>query len=74
MNRSLCRRPNPLPLLSELSESVEFLKYVSIFTLADIRNVIVNVSINPWMVVLSFGITFIFIVLSMINYNRKELV
>ncbi len=63
-----------LNILSELSESVEFLKYVSIFTLADIRNVIVNVSINPWMVVLSFGISLFFIVLSMINYNRKELV
>ena len=63
-----------LNILSELSESVEFLKYVSIFTLADIRNVMINVSINPWMIVLSFGITLLFLVLALINYEKKELV
>ena len=60
-------------VISEIAESTKFLKYISIFTLADIRNVIVNVNINPLMICLSIGISFIFILLAMINYERKDL-
>lgn len=60
-------------ILSELSESTEFLKYASIFTLADIRNVIIETSINPLMILLSFGVTAVFIILSIIRYDKKEL-
>ena len=63
-----------LNIISELSENTEFLKYISVFTLADIRNVIVDVAINPLMVVLSIGITAIFVILTIIHYERKELV
>lgn len=63
-----------LSLLSELSKDVEFIKYFSIYTLTDIRNVIQNVEINPILVLISLFITIIFIVLSYIRYNRKELV
>ena len=63
-----------LKIISEMGESTEFLKYISIFTLADIRNVIVNVSINPLMVVLSVVISIVFMVLTMRHYERKELV
>lgn len=63
-----------LNIISEMGKSTEFLKYISIFTLADIRNVIVNVSINPVMVALSIGITAVFMILSIIRYDRKELV
>ncbi|MBO5478876.1 MAG: ABC transporter permease subunit [Clostridia bacterium] len=63
-----------LNIISEMGESTEFLKYISIFTLADIRNVIINVSINPWMVVLSVAITIAFMMLTIIRYDRKELV
>ena len=63
-----------LNVISEMGESTEFLKYISIFTLADIRNVIVNVSINPLMVVLSIGIAAIFMILTTIRYEKKELV
>ena len=63
-----------LNVISEMGESTEFLKYISIFTLADIRNVIVDVTINPLMVVLAIGITAIFMILTIIHYNRKELV
>lgn len=63
-----------LKIISEMGESTEFLKYISIFTLADIRNVIMKVSINPLMVVLSVGITAVFIIFTMIHYERKELV
>ena len=63
-----------LQLLSTLGESTEFLKYFSLFTIADIRNIIVNVSINPIMILLSILITSILLVLAVINYNHKELI
>ena len=63
-----------LNIISEMSESTEFLKYISVFTLADLRNVIIDVSINPVMVILSIIITVIFIFLAVIHYDKKELV
>ena len=63
-----------LNVISEIGESTEFLKYISIFTLADIRNVILNVFINPILVVLAICITVIFMILTMICYEKKELV
>ena len=61
-------------MLSELSTKVEFLKYFSIYTLADIRNVISNVKINPVMVIISLSITILFVFGSYIQYNKKELI
>ena len=63
-----------LNVISEIGESTEFLKYISIFSLADIRNVILNVSINPILVVLAICITIVFTILTMICYEKKELV
>lgn len=63
-----------LNIISEMSESTEFLKYISVFTLADIRNVIIDVSINPVIVILSIIITSIFMFLAVIHYDKKELV
>ncbi len=60
-------------ILSELSKKVEGLKYFSIYTLADIRNVIIDVKINPIMVIISIVITILFIIGSYIRYNKKEL-
>ena len=63
-----------LLILSEINEKVEWLKYISIFSLADIRNVIVNININSLTMVLSFVITLSFIILTFIKYNKKELI
>ena len=63
-----------LQTFSTISESVEFLKYFSVFTLSDIRNVITNVSINPAMVILSLILTIIFLGLTIIRYEKKEFV
>lgn len=63
-----------LNVISELSEKVEFIKYFSIYTLADLRGVIANISINYVNVIISIIITIIFISLSYIRYNRKELI
>jgi len=60
--------------LSTLAESVEFIKYFSIFTLADIRNVIINTSINPLMILISISLSIIFLILTTINYTEKELI
>lgn len=63
-----------LNVLSELSTNVEFIKYFSIYTLADVRNVIESVSINPIMIIISLIITIIFIIMSYIRYGKKELI
>ena len=63
-----------LQTLSTIAESTEFLKYLSIFTLADIRNVIIDISINPIMIIISLSLSILFFVLTMINYNKKELI
>lgn len=63
-----------LNILSELSTNVEFLKYFSIYTLADNRNVITNTSINPVVVIVSIIITSIFIIGTYIRYDKKELI
>ena len=63
-----------LNTLSTLSSNVEFLKYFSIFTLADIRNIITNNVINPIIIIISIIISLIFLVLTIVKYNKKELV
>ena len=63
-----------LNIISEMSESTEVLKYLSIFTLADIRNVIINTSINYLTILITILITFLFIFLTYIFYNKKEFV
>ena len=63
-----------LQVLSELSEKVEFLKYMSTFTLADTRNIITNNTINPIVIIVSSLLTLTLIVLSIYKYNKKELV
>lgn len=63
-----------LNIISEMDKSTEFLKYISIFTLADTRNVIIKTSINSLMILLSIGITTLCIILSIKHYNKKELI
>jgi len=63
-----------LQILSEMGESTEFLKYLSVFTLADIRNVIVDVAINPVMIIISIILTVMFVFFTILRYNKKELV
>ena len=63
-----------LQIISEMSETTEFLKYISIFTLADIRNVISNITINPLMILLTVLLIVLLLSLTIVNYNKKELV
>lgn len=63
-----------LQILSEMNEVAEFFKYFTVYTLSDVRNVIIDISINPIMIILSLLITIIFIILSFIKYEKKELI
>ncbi len=61
-------------VISELSDKVSFLKYLSLYTLSDVRNVISSVSLNPLTIIISICITIGFISSSYYRYERKELV
>ena len=61
-------------VLSTLSDKVEFLKYFSIYTLADTRNVITNTCISKISIVISLLLTILFTLFTYIKYNKKELI
>ena len=63
-----------LQIFSTIAEETEFLKYVSVFTLADIRNVIVDIRINPLMVIITIVLSLIFLISTIIHYNKKEFI
>ena len=63
-----------ISVVSEISSSVEFFKYFTVYTLADVRNVIANDKLNIWIILISLGISALFIFLSYLRYNKKELV
>ena len=63
-----------LQTLSQIADTVEFLKYFSLFTLSDVRGVILNQNINLVNVGVSIALSILFLVLTLIRYNKKELV
>lgn len=63
-----------LQILSEMSKEVEFFKYFTVYTLGDLRNVILDISINPVMILVSVVLTILFIMLSFVRYEKKELI
>ena len=63
-----------LQILSELTKEVEFLKYITPFTLANTRNIITNNTINPICIIVSLLLSISLIVLSIYKYNKKELI
>lgn len=63
-----------LNVVSDMNESVEGLKYVSIYTLADVRNVITDEKINPVCVLIAIGLSVLMLVLTLCRYEKKELV
>ena len=62
-----------LNMFSGMSDKTEFLKYFSVFTLADIRNVMVNIEINLMMIIISILISIVSLIGSIAVYQRKEL-
>ena len=62
-----------LQVLSQIADTVEFLKYFSIFTLSNIREVILSSSISPLSIVISICLSGVFLLLTLYRYNKKEL-
>ncbi|MBM6840872.1 ABC transporter permease subunit [[Clostridium] spiroforme] len=63
-----------LQIVSTISNQVEFLKYFSVFTLADTRNIIIQNSIDPVNIILTAFICIICFVITLWHYNIKELI
>lgn len=63
-----------LNVISDMNESVEALKYISVYTLADVRSVITDVKINPVYILISLVIAVLMLVLTLYRYERKELI
>ena len=63
-----------LNMFSSISSEIDFLKYISIFTLCDVRNIILDERINIIMVIITLVLNVVFIILSIYKYQRKEFV
>ena len=61
-------------MISEISSNAEFLKYFSIYTLADTRNIIANTKLSGVSVLISILLSGAFCFLSYYIYDKKELV
>ena len=60
--------------VSEMSEKVSFFKYISVYTLADNRNIITNKTFNVLAIIISVLLIAIFTSLTYYRYNKKELI
>ncbi len=61
-----------LQIIGGLSVSFEFIKNLSVFELFSSRDIITNETYSIFNIILSFVIIFIFYLLSLISYNKKE--
>ncbi len=59
-------------IFSDMSSNIEWLKYFSFYTLADVRNQVANNQFNFYFIVIFIIISLIIIILSFRNYNLKE--
>lgn len=63
-----------IQIFSNLSEKLEFLKYICVYTLSDARAIISTGSFNPYLILISVSVTAVFIFLTFLRYSKKELV
>lgn len=63
-----------LYIISTMSETTRFIKYFSIFTLADLRNIIVNNELSILLIIISIVISMVFYIFTLIRYNNKDLI
>lgn len=63
-----------LQIISDLGEKTKILRYFTVYTLADTRNIVSKSSMNPVMIIISITITIVFIGCSFIRYEKKELI
>lgn len=63
-----------LQIISDLGEKTKVLRYFTIYTLADTRNIVSKTNLNPVMIIISLTLTLLFIGCSFVRYEKKELV
>ena len=63
-----------LNVLSDLADKIKFLRYLSVYTLSDIRNVIINDSINLLMPLICIFMSVVLLTFTIRRYNKKDLV
>lgn len=63
-----------LQIVAGLSDKTENIKYITPFTLADVRNVIQDEKLNPVIMVVTLALFIIMAAGTFIHYNKKELV
>ena len=63
-----------LNTLSTIDTSVQFLKYTSVFALSDIRNIIITNQISINIILCSMFISVVFLILTIIRYDKKDLI
>ena len=63
-----------LQIISAISDKVDFIKYTSVFTLSDGRNIIINNSLNYLAILISITVVSISCYGIYRRYNNKELV
>ncbi len=59
-------------MFSGMSESIEWLKYLSVYTLADVRNQVANNMFNETFIILFIILAVILIILTYVRYDNKE--
>lgn len=62
-----------LNMVASLSETTDFLKYFSVFTLADVRNVMMDGTIQPVMIIITVVLTAASFFATSLIYQKKEL-
>lgn len=61
-------------VISEMSSNVEFMKYFSIYTFADTRNIMAEGKMNIWIILISLALSSLLVFLSYLKYDKKELI
>lgn len=61
-----------IQMISLMGDKLDFFKYFTLFTLSDSRNIIENLKINPWCIIISLGVSLLFSALTYLRYNKKE--
>ena len=63
-----------LNVIADMGKGVDFLRYISAFSLADSRNVIKDVKLNPVMILMTVVLFAVFFAVALFRYRKKELV
>lgn len=63
-----------LLIISQINEATQNFKYFTVYTLTDIRGIIESTTMNPLMILISLLLTIVFLFISLLRYEDKELI